>query len=90
MWNNSCSFRDTMIETATVQSIGAEDWELLMLVIQGLEATDLKHEAGSQFKPTKFSSFPFFDIHYTHYTQVRLWNSPSMDIVEDSDTNGVK
>lgn len=38
---------NVMIENATIQSIGTEDWELLLLIIQGLKATDLKYQTAN-------------------------------------------
>lgn len=36
-----------MIENITIKSESVEDWELLLLIIQGLEAMDLKWEADN-------------------------------------------
>lgn len=79
-----------MIENATIKSESVEDWELWLLIIQGLEATDLKWEAANLNQQKICSSPPFLTSSLLYTLQKLDWKSLGWNIAEDSDMNRLK
>lgn len=50
---------NVMFENSTIESLSAEAWELLLLIIEGLKATDLQYEADN-WNQQKINSFSLF------------------------------
>lgn len=60
-----------MIENVTIKSGSVEDWELLLLITQGLEATDLKWEPAHLNQQKYVLCLLFW--HLLCYTHYRSW-----------------